>query len=222
MISDFITNPLIVDALSFALEVHMEQKRKYTGEPYINHPVAVASILSEFTHDPELLAAALLHDTYEDHPQVASIDVLIGKFGQYVALLVLGLANPSKPSDGNREARKDIDRLYLARMTREVKMIRLCDTLHNLQDLKRNDPDFAVKYATEKRAAMVALDVPGVSGKLLTRVQEAIDDILEPNIIAHTTELGRKALSGELPIEGKFTPGGTRELDPDGRDAYRP
>lgn len=44
------------------------QVRKYTGEPYINHPAAVAELVSSVPHTPEMLAAAWLHDTVEDTP----------------------------------------------------------------------------------------------------------------------------------------------------------
>ena len=57
---------LVARALEFAKKAHEGHKRKYTGEPYVNHPIAVAKIVASVTKDQEMLAAALLHDTIED------------------------------------------------------------------------------------------------------------------------------------------------------------
>ena len=57
---------LINDALMVAVKAHGEQRRKYTGEPYVLHPVGVSKIVETVSHTPEMIAAALLHDVVED------------------------------------------------------------------------------------------------------------------------------------------------------------
>ena len=63
---------IIQKALLFATEAHGKQVRKYTGEPYIVHPVEVMSIVKSVVSDEEVLAAALLHDVVEDTPAVVA------------------------------------------------------------------------------------------------------------------------------------------------------
>ena len=63
------SNQLILKAAHFAAQKHRDQRRKNEdASPYINHPISVAKIISEIgnVEDPEVLAAALLHDTLED------------------------------------------------------------------------------------------------------------------------------------------------------------
>ena len=59
---------LVKKALEFASNAHNGQTRKYTGEPYIVHPIEVMELVREVIDDPEVLAAALLHDVVEDCP----------------------------------------------------------------------------------------------------------------------------------------------------------
>ena len=89
------------EAIEFATEAHGDQKRKYTGEPYITHPIAVMEIVREVPHTEEMLMAAVLHDTVEDTP--VTIEDIKTKFGTKVAELVDGLTDVSRPEHGNRK-----------------------------------------------------------------------------------------------------------------------
>lgn len=136
-------------ALLFAYRAHEGQVRKYTGDPYITHPIAIAAIVKSVTHTPDMIAAALLHDVVED-TDTSIIDVAV-EFGEEVAELVFWLTDVSIPNDGNREARKRIDREHIARASPEAKTIKLADLIHNTQSIVMHDSKFAKVYMQEKR-----------------------------------------------------------------------
>ena len=106
-------------AYRVAEEAHRTQKRN-SGEPYINHCLAVASILANLRVPPEVVAAGLLHDTVEDTS--VTLDDIRRDFGEVVASLVDGvtkLSNLPRVShnglwhqDGNRAVRRVNDRAY--------------------------------------------------------------------------------------------------------------
>ena len=74
-------------ALGFVNCAHRQQKRKYTGEPYVVHCEGVARIVAEYTSDAEVIAAATLHDVLED-TEVTPAEMQ-NAFGQRVTLLVI-------------------------------------------------------------------------------------------------------------------------------------
>ena len=84
----------------FANLAHKGQKRKYTGEDYIVHPISVARLVEKHGGSLDQQAAALLHDVVEDTSHtLADINAL---FGHDIAELVRWLTDTSKPEDGNR------------------------------------------------------------------------------------------------------------------------
>lgn len=135
-------------ALRFATRAHGDQKRKYSGEPYIVHPIAVAEIVRSVAHTPEMIAAALLHDTVEDTP-VTLLDIK-DNFGIKVAQIVAWLTDISTPFHGNRAVRKELDRHHLALAPAEAKTIKLADLIDNSASIKERDPDFWRVYRGEK------------------------------------------------------------------------
>ena len=147
---------LIDFAYDFAKKAHSEQKRKYTGEPYINHAVSVALIVSEVTDDCDMLAAALLHDTVEDTEVV--IEGIQQSFGFRIASFVNELTEFSIPSDGNRKVRKELDRRFLARASVQAQTIKLADLIDNSKSIVERDPDFAKIYMREKRDLLGVLN----------------------------------------------------------------
>lgn len=142
-------------AKNFAERVHAAQVRKYTGEPYAVHLREVAGYCEEVGCRDEVIAAAWLHDSKED--QGATDDELRALFGADVARLVEEVTDQSKPKDGNREARKTIDRLHVGRASPEGKTIKLADLISNTKSIVARDPDFAVTYMREKRLLMPLL-----------------------------------------------------------------
>jgi len=144
-------------AKDFATRWHesIDQKRKYTGEPYINHPAAVVELVRSVNHTEAMLCAAWLHDVVEDTP--CTLDEVERVFGGTVSSLVEMLTDISKPSDGNRKIRKKIDRNHIAKASNDAKTIKLADLIDNSSSIAKYDPDFAKVYMKEKKLLLDVL-----------------------------------------------------------------
>jgi hypothetical protein len=165
-------NDLIARARQFATEAHqrIDQRRKYTNQPYQEHLKSVATMVASVTDDPEMIAAAWLHDTVEDTP--ATFGDLERAFGPAIRDLVAQLTDVSKPSDGNREIRKAIDRSHTAHASPRAKTVKLADLIDNCRDICGHDPRFARIYLAEAAALLEVLDEG--DGRLYHRAQKAI------------------------------------------------
>lgn len=148
---------IVEKARAFAVAAHsaVGQKRKYTGEPYWNHPVEVARIVSTVGGSKSMIAAAMLHDVVEDTG--VPIELIYSEFGGCVAEFVAGLTDVSKPEDGNRQQRKAIDRAHTAAQSPDCQTIKLADLISNTSSIARHDPDFARVYLLEKHALLKVL-----------------------------------------------------------------
>ncbi len=139
------------DALNFAIEAHDDQWRR-SGDAYILHPCSVAKILAtemDILH-PEILAAALLHDTVEDVEEVTG--QLVGKnFGQYVQAMVEGCTKVTHASGDKQSHYKKVHRKIFsgAALRPEVMLVKLADRLHNLRTLKAMPKSKQQKIADE-------------------------------------------------------------------------
>lgn len=142
--------PLIDEAKQLAGKAHEGQFRKYSGMPYIVHPVEVATIVQTVEgHTDEMIAAALLHDVVEDTDY--TFEDIAEQVSPEVAELVRGLTEVSRPQDGNRALRKAMDREFLAIQSAEVQTIKYADIISNTQDIRANDPKFAEIYIAEMK-----------------------------------------------------------------------
>ncbi|HEV7276654.1 MAG TPA: HD domain-containing protein [Devosiaceae bacterium] len=144
-------------ALAFARSAHgsIDQRRKYTGEPYIVHPVAVAELVKSVPHSEAMVAAALLHDVVEDTP--VTIEQVAAEFGGEVATLVSWLTDVSRPEDGNRAARKTLDLEHTRQAPAAAKTIKLADLIDNTRTIKAHDASFWKVYRREKLALLRVL-----------------------------------------------------------------
>ncbi len=136
---------LIAAAASLAEYAHAGQVRKYTGQPYIIHPLRVAgavSLLHGATDD--MIAAAWMHDVLED--TCVSLDQIDRATNSATASLVLQLTSGKFP-DLNREQRKAIQREKLAKASLHAQLIKCCDRIDNLNDLPEGQ--FRELYARE-------------------------------------------------------------------------
>ena len=143
---------IVHKAQVYAMAAHasVQQKRKYTGEPYIVHPAEVASIVASVPGStPDMVAAAWLHDVIED-TGCTFTDIHMA-FGIDIATLVGWLTDVSKPEDGNRATRKAIDREHTAKAPAEAQTIKLADLISNSRSIMAHDPEFAKTYLAEKR-----------------------------------------------------------------------
>lgn len=151
--------PLEERAYLFAAAAHyaVGQTRKYSGEPYIVHPVEVASIVKTVPHTEEMVAAAYLHDVVED-TQVP-LEVIIATFGPVVGEYVHLLSDPPKGDSGlNRKQRKARDLERLINAPAEVQTIKFADFISNTGSIVERDPSFAPTYLAEKQMFLDAMD----------------------------------------------------------------
>jgi hypothetical protein len=148
---------LVERASDYATRAHqrIDQRRKYSKQPYHVHLQAVARLVASVSDDQETIAAAWLHDTVEDTP--ATLEDIEEQFGHSVAELVEELTDVSKPSDGNRAKRKAIDRNYIAQASSRAKTVKLADLIDNCRDITKHDRRFAKVYLVEMGALLEVL-----------------------------------------------------------------
>lgn len=140
---------LVQDAFVLAHEAHDGQMRS-SGDPYITHPVAVASILADMHLDHETLMAALLHDVIEDTHY--SQDDLAQAFGDTVAELVEGVSKLDKIAfSSKQEAQAENFRKMMMAMVQDIRviLIKLADRTHNMRTLGSLRPDKRRRIALE-------------------------------------------------------------------------
>lgn len=134
---------LVDAAIRFAVDAHAGTERRGKGFPYVIHVLEAMSIVATMTSDPELLAAAALHDTVEDTD--VTLDRIREVFGARVASLVETETDIQLSEDGRQKSWRErkqaaIDRL--AATSREAKMVALGDKLSNMRAIAR---DYRVK-----------------------------------------------------------------------------
>jgi guanosine-3',5'-bis(diphosphate) 3'-pyrophosphohydrolase len=144
-------------AMQFAREVHKDQRRKYTNNPYADHLAEVAGIVAtvqnQFMPPPgTVLAAAWLHDTVED--TAVTIDQIYVAFGETVAY---GVRMLSDLELGSRADRKAASRARLAQAPGWIQSIKCADLISNTSSIVEHDPKFAVTYLEEKRLLLDVL-----------------------------------------------------------------
>jgi guanosine-3',5'-bis(diphosphate) 3'-pyrophosphohydrolase len=129
---------LILRAVAFAAHKHRDQRRKdKDASPYINHPIQLATVLWEEggVRDPEVIAAALLHDTLEDTE--TTWQELRGVFGEDIADVVLEVTDTKWIKKTLRK------RLQVARArhsSENAKLVKLADKICNLRDIAAHPP----------------------------------------------------------------------------------
>ena len=142
----------IYRAYEYSKSLHEGQFR-LSGEPYISHPVAVATIVAELGLDTDSICAALLHDTVEDCADKTSLETLAKMFGPSVSALVDGLTKIISVQIADKEEAhiENIRKMLLA-MNKDIRVIfiKLCDRLHNMRtlDAKKEDRQRAIALET--------------------------------------------------------------------------
>lgn len=162
---------IVERARVFATAAHaaVGQVRRYTGEPYSVHPRAVAELVASVDHTPEMIAAAWLHDVVEDTRVM--IEQIRDEFGQGVADLVWWLTDRSRPEDGNRAARKAIDRMHLSQAPTAAHTVKIADLIDNTLTITAHDPHFAKPYRREKLLLLDAMPNGNVALMKIARRQ---------------------------------------------------
>lgn len=171
---------LICRAFNFAYELHEGQLRK-SGEPYIAHPIAVASLLRDLGGDSVTIAAGFLHDVVEDTE--VTPEEIETKFGVQVRLLVEGVTKLSKfnfSSTTERQA-ENFRRMFLAMATDiRVIVVKLADRLHNMRTLDHLKPEKQRRISTETREIFAPLANRLGIGRFKWELEDLCFKYLEP------------------------------------------
>jgi guanosine-3',5'-bis(diphosphate) 3'-pyrophosphohydrolase len=140
---------LVLKAAQFAAYKHSNQRRKDAeASPYINHPIALASVLANEggVTDPVVLCAALLHDTIEDTKTTA--EELVAAFGQEITNVVLDVTDDKSIKDKAR--RKQLQIEHAPHISPQAKLVKLADKICNLRDIALTPPaDWSVQRKAE-------------------------------------------------------------------------
>tara|TARA_B100000927_G_scaffold120750_2_gene97419 strand:- start:289 stop:783 length:495 start_codon:yes stop_codon:yes gene_type:complete len=146
--------------LDFANSAHRGQKRKYTGEDYIEHPIAVAlAVREQFPHDSSMVCAALLHDVLEDtdvdHAQLRAFlhRTCNSLAAERILQLVVELTDVYTNEDFeylNRAQRKRREAERLSSASYEAQCIKRADIADNSLSINEHDPKFAKVFNSEK------------------------------------------------------------------------
>jgi len=192
---------LIKQAIRFATEAHqrIDQRRKYSGQPYAVHLDQVAKIVATVTDDGEMIAAAWLHDVVEDTP--ATLNDIEREFGGSIAQLVRELTDISKPGDGNRAARKTIDREHLSEASARGQTIKLADLIDNCKDITQHDARFARVYLNEMSSLL----------QILTKADEGLMRRARKTLAKSVAQLGKLQTKDKQPDTGQNLDGELNE-----------
>lgn len=179
---------LLKRAYAFSCEAHNKQKR-VGGEPYIEHPLAVANILTDMHMDATTIAAGLLHDTVEDTD--TTIDEIRALFGDDIAFLVSSLTKLSKVEFKTSEEAQaeNFRRMFLA-MAEDIRviLIKFADRLHNMRTLEYLDEKKRMRIAQETLEIYAPLANRLGIGWLKTEFEDLSFKFLEPEKYAELTQ----------------------------------
>jgi GTP pyrophosphokinase len=140
---------LVKKAYDFSLRHHQGQTRA-SGEPYLVHPLEVATVLADMRLDTTAIASGLLHDAVEDTK--VTVDDIRAEFGEQVAHIVEGVTKISKIDFASREeAQAESVRKMVLAMVDDIRvvLIKLADRLHNMRTLQHLTPERQIKIARE-------------------------------------------------------------------------
>ena len=139
MANKYLDTALFDRAARYAIEAHADTERRGKGFPYIIHPMEAAAIVATITADPEILAAAILHDVVEDTDR--TVEDLRAEFGDRIAELVASesedpMADLSEEASWHARKQAAIDRL--ANAPHDAKIVAMGDKLSNMRAIARD------------------------------------------------------------------------------------
>lgn len=161
-------------AVEFAWAAHAGQVRKYTGEPYICHPITVAHMVESAGGSKMEIAAALLHDVVEDTP--VTLSEVARNFGDSVAELVGWLTDTATGNRAERHAQA-VAKWSLAPVGAVT--VKLADLIDNTRSIARHDPKFARVYIPEKRAILEAMTPTATQRVVAARLSRLAWEVIE-------------------------------------------
>lgn len=172
--------------LDFASKAHGKQRRKFSDELYIHHPIRVMNTCKEFTENVHVLAAALLHDVLED-TAVSKDELrkyLASYMDKYMANKTMGIVEEltdvytkKNYPQLNRRARKELEAKRLSRISADAQSVKYADILDNAQNIKEHSPGFAIVYLREGRILLTKMTKG--NSKLYTRAVRLLDGAIK-------------------------------------------
>lgn len=178
-------------AYNLAERCHEGQLR-ISGEPYIIHPIAVAKICAELQLDTDSICAAFLHDTIEDCPDKANLQMIKKEFGSDVAEIVDGVTKLKIPFVTKQdESIENLRKMFLA-MSKDLRVIfiKLADRLHNMRTLN---------YRSAEKQRSVALETMHVYAPLAHRLgMQRIKQELEMLALKYLDPIGYEEIRKDI------------------------
>ena len=172
--NNFVDINKLKTAYKFAHNAHIKQKR-YSGDPYISHPIAVANILAELKLDGPTITTALLHDTIEDTE--TTFEDVKNRFGEEIAELVDGVTKISKLEMQNKSLTiaENFRKLILA-TSKDIRvlLVKLADRLHNMRTIESIN-----ELEKRKRIAKETMEIyaPLAQRMGILRVRDELEDL---------------------------------------------
>ncbi|MDB9745905.1 RelA/SpoT family protein [Candidatus Pelagibacter sp.] len=178
-------------AYQYAVKAHENQKRA-SGDPYSNHPIAVASILSDLELDSATIVTGLLHDTIEDtHATYENIKI---EFGQEIADLVEGVTKISVfENQANSSSKAENFRKLILATSKDIRvlLVKLADRLHNMRTI-----DAISKIEKKERIAKETMEIYGpLADRMgMHRIRDELEDLSFKVLNNKARELIKKRL----------------------------
>ena len=178
-------------AYQYAVKAHENQKRA-SGDPYSNHPIAVASILSDLELDSATIVTGLLHDTIEDTH--ATYENIKKEFGQEIADLVEGVTKISVfENQANSSSKAENFRKLILATSKDIRvlLVKLADRLHNMRTI-----DAISKIEKKERIAKETMEIYGpLADRMgMHRIRDELEDLSFKVLNNNARELIKKRL----------------------------
>jgi guanosine-3',5'-bis(diphosphate) 3'-pyrophosphohydrolase len=179
-------NEILEKVKEYADKAHGNQRRRYSDDPYIVHPVRVMEIVRDYVSNVPVLAAALLHDVLEDTDKTVDdlrtflTSLMSEKHAEQTVAYVIELTDEfikKNYPQMNRKSRRFKEAERLADASAEAQTIKYADVLDNAADISDNDPDFATVYLRESMHLIKQLEKG--NPLLRSRAMEAVQDRLK-------------------------------------------
>ena len=178
-------------AYDFAIKAHENQKRD-SGDPYSNHPIAVANILTDLKLDSATIATGLLHDTIEDTH--ATYETIKNEFGQEVADLVDGVTKISVfENQATSTSKAENFRKLILATSKDIRvlLVKIADRLHNMRTI-----DAILKTEKKERIAKETMEIyaPLADRMGMHRIRDELEDLSFEVLNNNARELIKKRL----------------------------
>lgn len=171
--------------LDYAGKAHGKQRRKFSNELYINHPIRVMNTCKEFTDKIHVLAAALLHDVLEDTPITKNemkkyLETWMEKYTAHKTVTIVeeltDVYTKKSYPELNRRARKEMEAKRLSKVSPEAQIVKYADIIDNATNIRDHSPGFAIVYLREGRTLLTKMTKG--NSKLHARALKLIDSAI--------------------------------------------